>query len=284
MQVRAGFYARSVSEALIAPPDLAYEIHGSLRFSLPVILLHAFPLDRSMWRPVAARLAASTVPSVIVDLPGLGGSPPAGGVPGLDRSAAGVVGLMDRAGIDRAVVAGVSMGGYVALELARRWPGRLAGLALVDTKAEADTDEARAHRERVARAVEGDTGTRALAPMLDGLLGTTSRTTCPGLVEQVRAGLLAARADGVAWSQRAMAARPDSTAVLDGVRCPAAVIVGEEDALTPVETARRLASGLPDAVLTILPRAGHLSPLEDPEGVWAAILALTMRVRKPRRA
>lgn len=230
-----------------------------------------------MWAPVAERLAAATVPVVTVDLPGLGASPLPPGAPDLAASATGVVGLLDELGTARAIIGGVSMGGYVALSVARRWPDRLAGLGLVDTKSEADGDEARASRERIAAAVEGDAGTRALSPMLDGLLGATSRARRPDVVERVRAGLQAARPDGVAWSQRAMAARPDSTGLLAGLDLPAAVVVGAEDGLTPPSVAHTMAEALPDAVLTVLPHAGHLSPLEDPDGVAAALLALVLR-------
>ena len=257
---------------------LAYDVSGPLGREVPVVLLHAFPLDRTMWAPVAERLAAAGVPSVRVDLPGLGGSPLPDGAPDLAASADAVVALLDRLGIARVVVAGVSMGGYVALATARRRPDRLAGLALVDTRAEPDAEPARAHRERVAAAVEGEAGTRALAPMLAGLLGATSHATRPQLVAQVAAALQAARPEGVAWSQRAMAARPDATGELAGITVPVAVLVGLEDTLTPPEAARVLAAGLPDAVLTVLPGAGHLSPLEVPDDVAHALIALALRV------
>jgi pimeloyl-ACP methyl ester carboxylesterase len=97
----------------------------------------------------------------------------------------------------------------------------------------------------------------------------------------VAEGLAAARVEGVAWSQRAMAARPDATGALAAVQVPVAVVVGAEDSLTPPEQAHALADGLPDAVLSVLSGAGHLSPLEAPEAVAAAVLALLLRVRAP---
>jgi pimeloyl-ACP methyl ester carboxylesterase len=260
--------------------ELAYDVSGPPGPGLPLVLLHAFPLERSMWEPVAGRLAAAGVTAVRPDLPGLGDSPlPGDGPPDLAVSADAVAGLLDRLGVARAVVAGVSMGGYVVLSLARRHAGRLAGVAFVDTKAEADAEPARANRERIAAAVEGEAGTRALAPMVDGLLGATSHAERPALVRRVSDGLRSARPEGVAWSQRAMAARPDATGELAGLAVPAAVVVGEEDGLTPPPAARALAAGLPDAVLTVVPRAGHLSPLEAPDAVAAALLALLLRTR-----
>jgi len=260
--------------------ELAHDRGGPAGHGVPVVLLHAFPLDRTMWAPVAGRLAAASVPSVAVDLPGLGESPLPDAPPDLAVSADAVARVLDALDVPRAVVAGVSMGGYVALAFARRHRERLAGLALVDSKAEADGDEARANRERIATAVLGEAGTRALAPMLDGLLGATSHATRPDLVARVRALLAAAPPAGVAWSQRAMAARPDAGAELARIAVPAAVVVGEEDGLTPPAAARAAASALPDAVLTVVPGAGHLSPLEAPDDVAAALLALLLRVRR----
>jgi pimeloyl-ACP methyl ester carboxylesterase len=260
---------------------LAYEGVGQFGTAAPLVLLHAFPLERSMWRPVAGRLAAAGVPAVLVDLPGLGESPLPDGVPDLAVSADAVAGVLDALELPRAVVAGVSMGGYVALALARRHPGRLAGLALVDTKAEADGDAARTTRERVAAAVEGPEGTAALDPMLEALLGPTTRADRAELAGEVAAALRAARPEGVAWSQRAMAARPDSTALLPGITVPAAVVVGAEDGLAPPAQAAAMAEALPDAVLTEIPRAGHLTPLEAPDAVAAALLGLAARVPAP---
>jgi pimeloyl-ACP methyl ester carboxylesterase len=260
-------------------PQLAQDVAGELGTRVPVVLLHAFPLERSIWSGVAGRLSAAGVPVIAVDLPGLGDSPLPEGEPSLDVSADAVVAALDRLAVPRAVVCGVSMGGYVALSIARRHPARLAGLGLIDTKAQADAPEARANRERIALAVLGEAGSRALAPMLDGLLGPTSHADRPDVVAQVRAGLAAARPQGVAWSQRAMAARPDMTGLLAGIEVPVAVVVGEQDVLTPPAVAHELVAGLPDAVLTVLPRAGHLSPLEEPAAVADALIALLLRTR-----
>ena len=247
--------------------------------AVPLVLLHAFPLDASMWDPVAADLRAAGVAVLAPDLPGLGSAPVPDDEPDLAVSADAVAAALAAAGHQRAVLAGVSMGGYVAMAFARRHRERLAGVALVDTRAGADDEAARANRERVAQAVLGAAGAEALLPMVDGLLGQTSRTSRPDLVADVRTRLLAARPEGVAWSQRAMAARPDSLATLRGLDVPASVVVGEEDTLTPPEAARQMAQALPDAVLSVVPGAGHLAALENPDAVTAALTALLLRVR-----
>ena len=257
--------------------DLAVQLPESVPTGVPLVLLHAFPLSSAMWAALVPELA-DVARLVLVDLPGLGGSPlPATGDPSLDVSAEGVLAVLDRLDLPRAVLAGVSMGGYVAMALARRHPGRIAGLALIDTKAEADADEARANRLRMADAVLGDAGIRALVPMLDTLLGSTTHARRPDLVAAVRGWLAQAPPEGVAWSQRAMAARPDSSQVLAGLSVPAAVVVGEQDVLTPPQAARAMVEVLPDAVLTVVPGAGHLSPLEAPREVARALTGLVVR-------
>lgn len=261
------------------PVELAARLPEDAATGMPLVLLHAFPLDSRMWEPVVVHLAGAAR-VILIDLPGLGASPlPSAGVPSLDAGADGVAAVLDRLGVRRAVVAGVSMGGYVAMALARRHADRIAGLALVDTKAEADGEEARVNRWRMAEAVLGETGTRALAPMLDTLLGPTTRIRRPGLVTSVRDRLAQAPPAGVAWSQRAMAARPDSTAVLAGLAVPSAVVVGEEDGLATPASAAALTGVLADAVLTVIPGAGHLAPLEAPRAVADALVDLVVRTR-----
>ena len=261
---------------------LAFERSGDGPAGPPVLLLPAFPLDRAVWRHVAA-LLDGLLPTVLVDLPGQGDSPlPGDGPPSLDAGADAVAALAARLGYRRVIVAGVSMGGYVAMSLARRHPDLLAGVALVDTRHEADTPEARANRERIAGAVLGEAGLRALAPMVGTLLGESTRRLRPETVAWLQGRLQSARPAGVAWSQRAMAARPDSGETLARLEVPAAVVVGEEDVLTPPGAARAMAALIPDAVLTVLPRSGHLSPIEAPAGVANALIGLQLRVSARR--
>jgi pimeloyl-ACP methyl ester carboxylesterase len=258
--------------------DLAVQLPDEAGAGIPLVLLHAFPLSSAMWTPLLPHLAGVARP-VLVDLPGLGASPVPAGEPSLDVSAEGVVAVLDRLGLRRAVLVGVSMGGYVAMAVARHHPERVAGLALVDTKAEADDEQARANRLRMADAVLGGAGTRALVPMLDSLLGPTTHADRPDVVGAVRDWLAAAPPAGVAWSQRAMAARPDSRQVLAGLDVPAVVVVGEQDGLTPPAAARAMVGELTRGVLTIVPGAGHLSPLEAPRQVGRALTGLVVRAR-----
>ncbi|MDH6133100.1 pimeloyl-ACP methyl ester carboxylesterase [Kitasatospora sp. MAA4] len=245
-----------------------------------LVLLHAFPLSARMWQAQLDALPGpdgSAARVLAPDLPGFGAAAPLPDAPSLDLLADGVARLLDSAGIDRAVVGGLSMGGYVAMAFARRHPGRLSGLLLADTKASADTEAARANRERIAAAVLARDSVRLLAEekLETTLLGPAA---APELVAAVRALIAAATPAGVAWAQRAMAARPDSFDVLAGLRVPAAVLVGAQDALTPPADARAMAQALPDARLTVIEGVGHLSALEAPEAFNTAVRELLRRV------
>jgi pimeloyl-ACP methyl ester carboxylesterase len=242
---------------------------------LPLVLLHAFPLDARMWTDVAA-LLPGTAPVLAVDLPGLGA---AGGAPlpdpSLDAAADAVAAALAAAGHGRAVVAGLSMGGYVALALAERHPDLLAGIGLLDTKATADADDARANRLRVAGVVESAGTVDEVLPMATALLGSASRER-PELVARLEALIGAQPPAGVAWSQRAMAARPDRTAVLAGYRGPALVLVGEEDGPTPPAQARAMADVL-GVQPVVVAAAGHLTAVEAPAVVADALADLVRR-------
>lgn len=242
---------------------------------LPLVLLHAFPLDSRMWADVAPRVDG---PVLAVDLPGMGA---AQGValpePALEASADAVAAVLAEAGHHRAVVAGLSMGGYVALALAERHPSLVAGLGLLDTKATDDTEDARANRLRVAEVVESAGTVDEVLPMATALLGEASRER-PELVARLEALIGAQPPAGVAWSQRAMAARPDRTAVLTGYRGPALVLVGEEDRPTPVAEAQGMAAAL-GVEAVVVPGAGHLTAVEAPGPVAAALGDLLGRAR-----
>ena len=248
-----------------------------------LVLAHAFPLTGAMWGDVLARLS----PDVRVAVPELVAGAPLGEEPSVDRLADGVLAALDEAGVGRAVVAGVSMGGYVALSITRRHPDRLAGLGLLDTRPDADSAEQAGNRRRIADAVAAAGSTAELArTMPDTLLGATTRAHRPDVVERVRSWILAADPAGVAWCQRAMAARPDSTAALARLAeraatahpVPVLVLVGAEDVTSPPEVARRMAGTAgPGASYVEVAACGHLSPVEQPAEVAAALTDLLGR-------
>lgn len=259
---------------------------------VPLVLMHGFPLDHRMWDDVVGLLPGDRT-VVALDLPGLGASPSGEDVaqalgsaagPALETTADAVAATLRTAGIDRAVVAGLSMGGYVAMALVERHRDLVAGLGLLDTKSTADGDEARANRLRVATAVLADGTVDAVLGMRRALLGETSLVLRPDLVDRLDGWIRSQGPAGVAWSQRAMAGRGDRTGVLAGFDGPALVVVGAEDSLAPLADAQHLAATLPDASLTVVPRAGHMTSIENPEPVAAALDALALRVDDADRA
>ncbi|MGY0233475.1 alpha/beta fold hydrolase [Longispora urticae] len=235
----------------------------------PIVLLHAFPLSSAMF-------AAVDLPDLITpDLAGFGTSAVPAGEPTLDTLADDVVAELDRRGLDRVILGGVSMGGYVTMAVLRRYPERIGALILADTRAGADAPDAAANRLRMAESVlAGGDDTEPLA----------ARMLAPGspVLEEVQRGVRAARPAAVAWAQRAMAARPDSFDTLRQVTVPTVVLVGELDTTTPPAEARRIADAVPGARLVTIPGAGHLPPWERPAEFTAAVRAFTSQLAGDR--
>lgn len=257
---------------------LALHHHGP-QDGLPLVLLHAFPLDARMWDDLLTQLGPHAR-VVAVDAPSFGDSPPYEEVaravgrppePSLETCADAVAQSLRAVGLTRAVVAGLSMGGYTALALAERHRGLLAGIALLDTKAEDDDATARAGRLQVAADAE-EHGSAAVAGMIDTVLGETSHAQRPEVVARVRAWLAQAPAAGIAWGQRAMAARPARLTALEDLEVPGLVLRGAQDTLSTQESAAAMAQALGGgSELTVVPRVGHLSAVEDPGAVAEAL-------------
>jgi pimeloyl-ACP methyl ester carboxylesterase len=205
---------------------------------------------------------------VVPDYRGLGQSAPAPAASEMSLLAEDVRALLAHLRIERCGVAGLSMGGYLSLELFRQAPGLFRGLALCDTKAGADTAEGAAGREAFARnALEHGLGWVA-DQMVPKLLKASPD---PAVVRQVRHLVGAGTPAGVAAAQRGMARRPDSTPTLATIKCPTLVVVGEEDSLTPPAEAEKLAAGVKGASLVKVAGAGHLPCLESPAAFTAAL-------------
>ena len=250
-----------------------------------VVLLHAFPFDRHVWDGVIDVLAEADWDVVVPDLRGFGessyGDDGPDDEPALSWMARDVLGILDRMGVSAAVFAGISMGGYVAMEIVRQDPARVAGIALVDTKATADSDEARANRLKVAEQVLASGSTDALSrAMVPTLLGATSLEERRDVVAQVTGWIAAADPQAVAWAQRAMAARPDSLADLASLAVPALVVWGIEDGMSPRAEQDLMVEALRDARLVVVTESGHLSTVEAPEQVADALVTFLADVKR----
>jgi pimeloyl-ACP methyl ester carboxylesterase len=238
----------------------------------PLVLLHAFPLDGRMWAPQVEALAG-TYQVIVPDLRGFGAArDQAVEEAGMDLLADDLRRLLDDRELDRVVLGGLSLGGYVALAFMRRHADRVSGLALLDTKATADGDQAREDRLKMADRVLAEGTDFVPEVMLPKLLGQTSREHRPEVVEKVAALIREQPPQAIAGAQRGMAARAATTDVLATVAVPTLVITGEEDAVTGPEVGRELAAGIPGARFLLIEEAGHLSNLEQPEIVNEALL------------
>lgn len=237
-----------------------------------LVLLHAFPLDRTMWDRECRTLASAASPVIAPSFPGFGRSELPKHQPSLDDYADAVIAVMDAGNVERAAIAGCSMGGYVAFAVWRRHPARVAGLALIDTKAEADTPEAAQNRIRLAETIR-EHGVEALLKTPPKWLRDGS-PKWPALKDLIRAQ----DQEAVAQASVAMAGRPDSTPDLATIDVPTAILVGEADAITPLAASRAMNEKIPHSTLSVIPDAGHLSNLEAPEAFDRAMRAWLKRL------
>lgn len=258
-------------DVVVRDTRLAVHTRGS---GVPVLLLHAFPLDHRMWH--RQEPLAEVVRLIVPDQRGFGGSTDS--LPtSISELADDAVALLDALHVtEPAVVCGVSMGGYVAEHIAARYPDRVAALVLVDTKLESDTDEARAGRADLAARV-GRVGQAILADaMIPRLLGTSPEARArPGRIETIDLLHKIITSQPVPTIQAALAAlgnRPDMTDLMRRVQIPTLLVVGAEDLITPPACMQVAEKVIPGARLLEVPGAGHLVPLERPEIFNAALL------------
>jgi 3-oxoadipate enol-lactonase len=250
---------------------LAYEDVGPDR-GTPLLLVHGHPFDRSMWAP-QLRHFSSDRRVVVPDLRGYGAS--GGAVPDWSAFVDDLAALLDGLRVPRAVVAGLSMGGQIALELWARHPDRVAGLLIADTTAAGESGES-----RVARIAQAQRLLReGMDPYaVENLYLMVSPDAPPEVARHVLAMMRSTDPAGAAAAQRARADRPDRRAGLATVTVPTVVVVGSEDSFTPVADARVIAEGVPGAELVVVDGAAHMPNLERPDAFNAALQRLLDRV------
>jgi len=228
-----------------------------------VLFLHAFPYHAGMWARQRAAIA-DVARTVALDVRGVreAGAPQAYMLEHLVDDALAV---LDALGVERAVLCGLSMGGYVALRLAERAPGRVRALLLADTQAAIDDDAARLGRAQGVAKLASGPFAEFVDAQLKRALSPDTHEKRPAQVAEARAIIEACNPAALSAALVALATRTDTRAALSGMDVPARVLVGEHDAITPVAVARELAQQLPQASLHVLPGAGHISNLEAPD-------------------
>ncbi len=244
----------------------------------PIVFIHGFPFEKSMWQPQADVLKRDYY-VVRYDVRGHGASDVGEGQYTVEAFVDDLEALLDHLRIQRAVVAGLSMGGYIALRAIERMPDRIRALVLCDTRSEADSNEGKVRRAQQVKSLK-TAGLRAFADQfLTSVLSPKTFERRPDLVERLRAGIEATSPLAVAGTLIALAARTDTTPALFGIKVPTLILVGQQDTLTPPSAANAMKEKIPGAELHVIPEAAHLSNLENTDEFNARLTAFLARLR-----
>jgi 3-oxoadipate enol-lactonase len=238
--------------------QLAYTDTGVGR---PIVLIHGYPFNRTLWTEQVAALS-TTYRVVVPDLRGFGESDSSSGPATMNRMAQDVAQLMDHLEISRAVVGGLSMGGYVALAFYRQFPSRVRALVLADTRAQPDTEEAKQTRAQQAEKALSEGMAGIADAMLPKLLTPETVSKRPEIVKRVRDMMLKTSPEGAASALLGMAEREDQTELLSRLTVKSLILVGAEDAITPVADSEKMHNAIAGSRLVVIENAGHVSNLE----------------------
>lgn len=254
--------------------NLAYTDVGT---GPPIVLIHGYPFNRSLWTEQTEALN-SKYRVVAPDLRGFGESDSSEGTATMARMAEDVAALMDALAIEQAVIGGLSMGGYVALAFARMFPARVKALVLADTRAQADSEEGKQTRHQQAEKALSEGMAGIADAMLPKLLTPETVSKRPELVKRVRDMMLKTKPGGAAAALLGMAERDDQTEFISSIRVPALILVGREDAITPVADSEKMQSRIEGSRLVVIENAGHVSNLEQTEQFNDALLGFLSTV------
>jgi pimeloyl-ACP methyl ester carboxylesterase len=254
---------------------IKFEEHGT---GEPMVLLHAFPLSRKMWSPQAERFAHENVRVILPDLPGFGETPAAGSISTMKEMANAVADLLDHLEIEKALIGGLSMGGYTTFELFRMRPDLFKAIVFCDTAAYADTDEKRDNRFKLIEKINTGGTQPLIDEMLPNLIGETTKANDRELVSELTAMFADADPQGAVAALRGMAERRDNTDLLPTIDVPTLFIVGEEDRLTGRDVAEEMHAQVNGSQLAVIEKAGHFSNLENTDDFNRALSAFCRSV------
>jgi 3-oxoadipate enol-lactonase len=246
-----------------------YEEHGT---GSPIVLLHAFPLSRTMWSANTKALTDAGFRVILPDLRGFGEHESHAETNLMDDMATDVAELLDKLGIEQAIIGGLSMGGYVTFALYRMFPERFAAVLLFDTMAAADTEEKRTKRFEVIEKVTVNGSIALVENFLPNLTGDLTKANNPGLIKDLEERVLSVSPEAASAALRGMADRPDSTGLLGKIGVPACLIFGEDDKITNLQAAESMKGAIRDSKLYVLKDSGHLSNMEQPAQFNAALI------------
>ena len=238
----------------------------------PVLLfVHGFPLNSTMWQAQIDEFQ-STHRVIAPDLRGFGGTDGALYSVSMEQFAVDLAAVLDALDVAEPVTfCGLSMGGYIAWQFVKRYPARVARLIVCDTRAAADSPEAAANRLRMADIALKEGPEPIAWAMMPKLFAQCTSAHCPQVIESVRQMVMTSSPVAIAAAHRGMAVRPDMTSLLPSIRIPTLVLCGEHDSISPVAEMKIIAEQIPNAKFVVIPNAGHMAPMEQPETVNAAI-------------
>ena len=242
--------------------ELCYDDAGS---GPAIVLLHGYPFDRSMWREQIEFLSARGLRVIAPDLPGMGETVATSEITTMEHMARDVAALMDQMELERAVVCGLSMGGYVAFDFVHQFPMRVRGLVLAGTRAPADNEQEKQTREQQAQRMLTEGMDFVAEATLPKLLSARTLAAKPEVVARVREMILRADPSGAAAAQRGMAVRRDYPDDLAHIEVPTLVIVGHEDPIRPVADSEFMHDRIRDSRLEIIEDAAHMTNMEQAE-------------------
>lgn len=257
------------TKRLVRGIEIAYDDVGS---GPSVVLLHGYPFNRSMWRDQLVELQKDHR-VITPDLRGHGESAVAQSPATMERMAGDVASLLEILNVSRATIAGLSMGGYVALAFYRLFPLRVRSLVLADTRPQEDTEEGKQNREKQAEKALKE-GMEGIADaLLPKLLAAETVATRPEVVKRVRKMIVETTPEGAAAALRGMAQRQDHTSFLSRIIAPTLIIVGSEDTLTPLDDAEMMHREIGGSRMEVIKGAGHVSNIENPEQFNQALVS-----------
>jgi len=236
---------------------------GQVRPAGTLVFIHGFPLNTSMWDPQFV-LAARGWRLIVPELRGFGdgaGDPP---TTSIDDYAGDTIDLLDKLHVETAVICGLSMGGYIAFSMFRHAPNYFRAMVLADTRSQGDTPEAVAGRKNTQQLAREKGAAAVAEALLPKLIGDTTRKERPAVVEAVRKQITGNSVESIVGALTALMTRPDSTPILSTIRCPVQIIVGDEDAITPLALSEQMHRDISGSELTVIKGAGHMSNMEQP--------------------
>lgn len=248
---------------------LSFKEYGTGR---PIVLLHAFPLSSSMWKPQIERLSSKNWRIITPDFPGFGDSLLNSDVSKIEDLAQAVADLLSALNIEKAIIGGLSMGGYVALNFARLFPEKVEALILADTSAAADTKEKRESRFELVEDIRKKGSEVLIEKMLPNLISDFTKENNPDLVKHLENTFKEVSADGAIAALFGMAERRDHVEFIKTIDKPTLLIFGENDKVTDLEAAKTLNANISSSELVVIPVVGHYSNLEQPQAFNDAII------------